>query len=104
MHYAATVKVVVVGAGVSGLSAAQHLVASKGVESVVVLEARERVGGRVHTRPVGRRRPLELGAEWIRGACPANSLFNLANRCARAAVYEINWTIFKSANDKCYKY
>ena len=72
-------QVVVVGAGIAGLSAAHHLVAAKGVKSVMVIEARERVGGRVHTKTV-RQRPLELGAEWIRGACPSNSLFNLANR------------------------
>ncbi len=39
-------KVVVVGAGLAGLTAASTLVA-RGVE-VVVLEARERVGGRTH--------------------------------------------------------
>lgn len=72
-------QVVVVGAGIAGLSAAHHLVASKGVKSVIVIEGRERVGGKVHTKTV-RQRPLELGAEWIRGACPANSVFNLANR------------------------
>ena len=72
-------QVVVVGAGIAGLSAAHHLVASKGVKSVIVIEGRERVGGKVHTKTV-RQRPLELGAEWIRGTCPANSVFNLANR------------------------
>ena len=80
-------QVVVIGAGVAGLSAAHHLVASKGVQSVVVLEARDRVGGRVHTKTVGQR-PLELGAEWIRGACPSNSVFNLANRYSRKSA---NW-------------
>ena len=35
-------QVVVIGAGIAGLSAAHHLVASKGVRSVVILEARDR--------------------------------------------------------------
>merc|ERR1719414_2919113 len=42
-----SVKVVVIGAGVSGLAAAQQL-KSFGIE-VIVLEARERVGGRIAT-------------------------------------------------------
>src|SRR5690606_29961560 len=56
--------VVVVGAGVAGLAAAQALL-DAGLD-VRVLEARGRVGGRVHTyrdplSPV----PIELGAEFI---------------------------------------
>ncbi len=73
-----THRVLVIGAGMAGMSAASHLVAS-GVEDVMVLEARDRLGGRVFTKTVGGR-PLELGAQWIWGGCPANSLFNLANR------------------------
>ncbi|MEZ4253305.1 MAG: NAD(P)/FAD-dependent oxidoreductase [Polyangiales bacterium] len=56
--------VVVVGAGVSGLAAARSI-ARAGVP-VVVLEARERVGGRVQTTSVGRAR-VDVGAAWIHG-------------------------------------
>lgn len=42
------VRVCVIGAGVAGLGAAQRL-AEAGVQDFVVLEAQERVGGRVHT-------------------------------------------------------
>ncbi len=45
-------RVVVVGAGPSGLAAAQLLREAQGLE-VVVLEARDRVGGRVHTVALG---------------------------------------------------
>lgn len=55
---------IVVGAGVAGLTAAR-LLASEG-RSVVVLEARDRVGGRVHTdRSNGL--VTDLGASWIHG-------------------------------------
>lgn len=62
--------VVVVGAGAAGLAAASHL--SRNGKSVCVLEARERVGGRVLTvRPRGAAIPLELGAEFIHGESPS---------------------------------
>ena len=42
-------------------------------------EARARIGGRIHTVPCGQNgRPLELGAQWIHGGCPANSIYNYA--------------------------
>ena len=71
-------KVAILGAGIAGLSAAYHIV-EHGIKDIVVIEARDRVGGRMHTiKHIGR--PLELGAEWIHGGCPANSVFNLANK------------------------
>ncbi len=55
---------VVVGAGVAGLTAAR-LLAARG-ERVVVLEARDRVGGRLHTERAGGR-VTDRGASWIHG-------------------------------------
>ncbi|PIJ00368.1 amine oxidase, partial [Leucobacter sp. OLES1] len=55
---------IVIGAGISGLSAAAELL--RAGRSVVVLEARDRIGGRVHTeREDGR--VTDLGASWIHG-------------------------------------
>lgn len=55
--------VAIVGAGLAGLSAARRLAAA-GVE-VVVLEARDRVGGRTYTRPASDGTLLDLGGQWI---------------------------------------
>jgi len=56
------IKILVVGAGISGLGAAKDLHDS-GYE-VTVLEARNRIGGRIYTdRSLGF--PLERGANWI---------------------------------------
>jgi monoamine oxidase len=62
-------EVVVIGAGAAGLAAA-HALVEAGID-VVVLEARERIGGRVFTKrdpavPV----PIEPGAEFIHGSAP----------------------------------
>jgi phytoene dehydrogenase-like protein len=55
---------IVVGAGVAGLTAAR-LLAGAG-QRVAVLEARDRIGGRVHTERDGGR-VTDLGASWIHG-------------------------------------
>ncbi|KAL0964033.1 hypothetical protein UPYG_G00317370 [Umbra pygmaea] len=70
------VKVVVIGAGLAGLSAASTLVKA-GFQHIQILEAMGRPGGRVHTtRPFGQD-IIELGANWIHGQ-EGNPLFLLA--------------------------
>ena len=59
--------VVVVGAGMAGLTAARAL-AEAGLR-VAVVEARERIGGRILTERVGGE-AIELGAEFIHGRPP----------------------------------
>ncbi len=56
------VDVIVVGAGLSGLVAARELV--RAGRSVAVLEARDRVGGRTWTIPVGARR-YDIGGQFV---------------------------------------
>ncbi len=57
-----TADVVVVGAGFAGLTTARELVA-KG-RSVIVLEARDRVGGRVLVQPIGDGQVIDVGGQW----------------------------------------
>jgi monoamine oxidase len=54
---------VVVGAGLAGLAAARRAVASGA--SVVVVEARDRVGGRVLNHDIGGGAVVELGGQWV---------------------------------------
>lgn len=58
-------KVVIVGAGASGISAAAKLL-ENGYDNIVVLEAENRVGGRVYSIPFGEGF-VDLGAQWCEG-------------------------------------
>ena len=55
--------VVVVGAGLAGLAATRALEREGG--NVVVLEARDRVGGRTLNEPVGDGKIVEIGGQWV---------------------------------------
>jgi len=66
--------VCVVGAGFAGLTAALRL--QEGGLSVVVLEARDRVGGRVWTQPLSGGSPVDRGGAWL--APKHDAIFGLA--------------------------
>jgi monoamine oxidase len=76
--------VIVIGAGAAGLSAAREL--SQHGFRVTILEARDRLGGRILTvrdSPFGA--PVELGAEFVHGE-PAETF-----EIVRAAGLNLNW-------------
>jgi monoamine oxidase len=55
--------VVIVGAGLAGLTAAREV--QRQNATVVVLEARDRVGGRTLNEPIGDGKIVEIGGQWI---------------------------------------
>src|SRR4030088_1668602 len=84
--------VVIIGAGVSGLAAAGEL--RKSGLSVLILEARDHVGGRPWRRHVtDLSAPIELGAEFIHGRVPET--FELLGELAKAALDAsgAHWTV-----------
>ena len=86
--------VIVLGAGIAGLTAARQLAAA-GLR-VQVVEARHRVGGRILTRRIGGE-VVELGAEFIHGKPPI--LWNLIEE-ARLETYELGGKHFCWEHDE----
>ena len=56
------VEVVIIGAGLAGISAAVKLM-ENGFENVVILEAENRIGGRIHSVPFAKG-VIDLGGQW----------------------------------------
>ncbi|MFL6601225.1 MAG: flavin monoamine oxidase family protein [Steroidobacteraceae bacterium] len=84
--------VVIIGAGVSGLAAASEL-RNSGL-SILILEARDHVGGRAWTRhEPDISAPIELGAEFIHGRVPET--FELLREVGKAALETsgAHWTL-----------
>ncbi|XP_063615667.1 uncharacterized protein LOC134788776, partial [Penaeus indicus] len=75
VRQAEKVGVVIIGGGVSGLTAAKTLLENN-VKNLLILEAKERLGGRVFTVREGDI-VVEAGAEWIHGD-ERNPLYRLA--------------------------
>lgn len=75
MLYAAkTYKVIIIGAGMAGLSAADYL-KHHNVNDFIILEGKRHIGGRTYTE-----QGMDLGASWIHGAGPYNPLTHLAKK------------------------
>jgi len=89
-------QVLIIGAGLAGLAAAREL-GQHGQESIV-LEARDRIGGRIYTSNRWPDLPLDLGATWIHGV-NGNPITAIADQIGarrlitsdeRAAIYNTN--------------
>lgn len=67
----------VIGAGIAGISLAHNLIVKKNFRGkLIILEARNRIGGRIWTREIGGRK-VEMGANWIHGV-KGNPIYDLA--------------------------
>jgi monoamine oxidase len=82
----------IVGAGAAGLVAAAELSRHRG--TVCLLEARDRVGGRIFTRrEPGVSLPIELGAEFIHGRSPVTLAWLAKSNTAIVDAEGHRWTL-----------
>ncbi|RAW03196.1 flavin monoamine oxidase family protein [Pseudochryseolinea flava] len=86
------IDIIIVGAGAAGLSAARTLGKTK---KVLVLEARDRIGGRIHTvHDKTFSVPIEYGAEFIHGDLPVTkSLLEEASIKSRKGEGKV-WNVY----------
>ncbi|HEU0028766.1 MAG TPA: NAD(P)/FAD-dependent oxidoreductase [Ktedonobacterales bacterium] len=88
--------VIILGAGVAGLAAARRL--TERGRSVTLIEARDRVGGRLLTvRPAGVALPIELGATFVHGRAP--QMMELV-RAAGVTLYELTGEALMRVNGR----
>src|SRR5690349_25081938 len=82
--------VIIIGAGAAGLMAGYEL--SHAGKRVIVLEARDRAGGRMHTiQDPAFTHELEAGAEFIHGNLPATFALLKKAKIARQDATGKNW-------------
>jgi len=92
-------EILIIGAGAAGLAAARDL--SVAGCKVAVIEARNRIGGRIFThRDPSNPIPIELGAEFVHGKSP--ELWRIAQR-ARLELKEVSERHWYFENDKLSK-
>lgn len=84
-------KVLILGAGVAGITAAQKL-ESHGISDFLIVEAHHEVGGRLKSRSFGSHdhvrtpkandtlKSIEVGAQWIQGYHEHNPIWGLAKK------------------------
>ncbi len=86
-----TTEIIIIGAGIAGLAAANRL--KSWDYDVIVLEAQNRIGGRIHTDWSWGISPVELGATWIHGD-ENNPLMKLVKKFNLKTIiteYENHW-------------
>ncbi|QCE01119.1 non-specific polyamine oxidase [Vigna unguiculata] len=85
--------VIVIGAGISGIAAARSLYDAS--FKVIVLESRDRVGGRIYT-DYSFGCPVDMGASWLHGVCNENPLAPL--------IRGLGLTLYRTSSDNSVLY
>lgn len=85
--------VIVIGGGISGLAAARSLYDAS--FKVMLLESRDRLGGRIHT-DYSFGYPVDLGASWLHGVCNENPLAPL--------IRSLGLTLYRTSGDNSVLY
>ncbi|GKV00270.1 hypothetical protein SLEP1_g12988 [Rubroshorea leprosula] len=80
--------VIVIGGGISGLAAARIL--HDASFKVILLESRDRIGGRIHT-DYSFGCPVDMGASWLHGVCNENPLAPL--------IRSLGLTLYRTSGD-----
>jgi monoamine oxidase len=93
--------VIIIGGGAAGLISAREIAKKK---KVIILEARNRLGGRIFTTsPKGFSIPLELGAEFIHGNLPITDALlkeaNISHYAIKGETYQIKEGEIKKSGD-----
>lgn len=84
-------KILIVGSGASGFAAGTKLL-ENGFKNITILEAENRIGGRVNTIPFSKN-VVDMGAQWCHGE-KDNVVFELSNK----------FKVFESATTKYDKF
>lgn len=84
-------KIVIVGAGVSGIAAASKLI-ENGFKNVKILEAEPNYGGRIQSKKFGDNY-VELGAHWCHGE-KGNIVYEMANPLSLLKPTELDFNSF----------
>lgn len=90
-------KILIIGAGLSGISAASKLI-ENGFKNVVILEAENRIGGRVHCDSFAGG-VVDLGAQFVHGE-KGNVIFDLANEHSALILPEYSENDYFKSNDE----
>ncbi|KAG5622976.1 hypothetical protein H5410_008194 [Solanum commersonii] len=85
--------VIVIGGGISGIAAARFL--HNASFKVLLLESRDRLGGRIHT-DYSFGCPVDMGASWLHGVCDENPLAPLIRR--------LGLTLYRTSGDNSVLY
>lgn len=94
--------IIIIGAGAAGLAAAYEL--KKHGRSALVLEARARAGGRMHTiHEPGFLSPIEMGAEFVHGSLPVTlgllEEYDITYEAMHGKMLQFDQGVFKVEHD-----